>query len=253
MSNEYVISVANKYKVDEEVDYYTQCFIINPLTSLIREWAGDRLNNIYLSGSRSKNTAISLSSDLDLFISIKSDTDNTLRQIYESLNGFFKYKGYKTREQNVSIGIEIGGKKVDLVPAKKRPGNTNYHSLYLSKKGSWTQTNILEHIRIVKNSGRTTEIILLKIWRELHGLSFPSIYLELTVIEALKSKSKNNPSGNFLTVLQYLRDEFINKTFIDPANTNNVISDDLYKYEKEAIRKKANDSLSQQYWEDIIW
>lgn len=106
---------------------------------------------------------------------------------------------------------------------------------------------------MVKNSGRITEIVLLKIWRKLHNLEFPSIYLELTVIEALKGKSKSKLSENFLFLLKYLQDEFVQKTIIDPANSNNIISDDLYKYEKEAIRKKAIESLSQKYWEDIIW
>lgn len=253
MSDEYVLSVANKYRISEEIDVLTQYFVINPLEALINEWACNCLNNVYISGSRSKGTAITLSSDLDLFISLKSDTNNTLKEIYQSLNNFFVNKGYKTREQNVSIGVEIVGKKVDLVPAKKRAGNTNYHSLYIRKKDSWTQTNIIEHINKVKSSGRVTEIILLKVWRQLHNLSFPSIYLELTVIEALKNKSKNSPANNFRAILQYLDNGFVEKIVIDPANSNNVISDDLFKYEKENIRKKAKESLSQKYWQDIIW
>jgi hypothetical protein len=253
MSDQYVNFIANKYRLSEEINSQTSYYVIKPLAELIKEWAGTCLNEVYLSGSRSKGTAISLSSDLDLFISLKPDTNNTLKEIYQSLNSFIINKGYKTREQNVSIGVKIGGKKVDLVPAKKKVGNTNYHSLYIRKKDSWTQTNIAEHIKKVRNSGRITEIVLTKVWRELHNLTFPSIYLELTVIEALKNKNKNNPSNNYWDVLQYLRDNFVERTVIDPANTNNIISDDLYKYEKEEIKKMAIESLSKKYWADIIW
>lgn len=253
MSDKYLMSVANKYRVREEIDLFTKLFVINPLMAEIKAWAGPCLNSVNLSGSRAKGTAISLSSDLDLFISLKSDTDNTLKEIFESLNYHFIGRGFKTREQNVSIGVTIAGKRVDLVPAKKRPGHTNDHSIFLRRRGSWTQTNIIKHINKVKNSGVVTEIILLKIWRELHGLSFPSIYLELTAIDALKYRRRNDLANNFLSVLQYLRDEFVDKKVVDPANSNNIISDELFKYEKEAIKKKAAESLSQKYWDDIIW
>jgi hypothetical protein len=253
MSDEYVLKIANKYHIQSEIDGATQRDVINPLKQLISTWAGECLNDIYLSGSRAKGTAINLSSDLDLFISLKSITQNTLNEIYESLFNHIDNAGYKPRKQNVSIGLNIAGKQIDLVPAKKRSGNTNDHSLYINKRDTWTQTNVIEHINKIKNSGRITEIVLLKIWRKLHNLDFPSIYLELTVLEALSGKSKSTPARNFLTVLDYLRDEFVSKKIIDPANTNNVISEDLYKYEKEAIQKKASESRSQKYWKDIIW
>ena len=153
----------------------------------------------------------------------------------------------------MSIGVDYGGHSIDLIPAKKRSGNTNDHSLYKNKADSWTQTNISTHINLVKNSGRIAEITAIKIWRKLHQLDFPSIYLELTVLDALYNKNKNQPAKNFLTVLEYLRDSFIDSKIVDPANTNNIISDELYKYEKEAIAKKAKESLNQPNWGQIIW
>jgi predicted nucleotidyltransferase len=253
MSDEYVLNIANKYHIKAGIDALTQQNVIIPLQRLVSQWAGECLDNIYLSGSRAKGTAINLSSDLDLFVSLKSTTNNTLREIYDSLHSYVERAGYTARKQNVSIGVNISGKQIDLVPAKKRPGNTNYHSLYISKRDTWTQTNVIEHINKVQNSGRILEIVLLKIWRKLHGLEFPSIYLELTVIEALTGRNKNALAENFLWLLEYLRDEFIGKVIVDSANTNNIISDDLYKYEKEAIQKKARESRSQEYWRDIIW
>jgi hypothetical protein len=59
--------------------------------------------------------------------------------------------------------------------------------------------------------------------------------------------------ANFLSTLDYLKDNFVDKIIKDPANTNNVISDDLYKYEKEDIAKKAKESRNEEYWEKIIW
>lgn len=251
--DQYIMSVFRKYHIQKDMDLLTKWFVIDPLQEAIKQWAGTCLNGLEFSGSRAKGTATTLSSDFDLFISLKHDTDNTLKEIYESLYSFLVQKGYKARKQNVSIGVRYWETDVDLVPAKKRAGNTNDHSLYISKRDTWTQTNVIEHINKVKNSGRIIEIVLLKVWRKLHGLDFPSIYLELTVIEALKGKSKSDPANNFLSLLDYLRDEFVDKNVIDPANSNNIISDDLYKYEREAIRKKAIESRSQRYWGNIIW
>jgi tRNA nucleotidyltransferase (CCA-adding enzyme) len=89
---------------------------------MIKEWAGDCLNDIQISGSRAKakGTAINISSDLDLFVSLKSTTNNTLKEIYDSLFSYISSsKGINCRKQNVSIGINYGGHSIDLVPGKK--------------------------------------------------------------------------------------------------------------------------------------
>jgi len=84
-SDEYVISIVNKYNITGNVDVLTQLLVVDPLVKIIKEWAGTQLIDIYYSGSRAKGTAISLSSDIDLFISLKSDTTNSLKEIYTSL------------------------------------------------------------------------------------------------------------------------------------------------------------------------
>jgi hypothetical protein len=152
----------------------------------------------------------------------------------------------------VSIGITHNGLSIDLVPGKIQSGYQNYHSIYSSKKDTWLQTNVDLHISKVRTSNRANEIILTKIWRQINGLDFPSIYLELTVLDALYNKPVNDLANNFWTVLTYLRDRFVDSAVTDPANTNNKISDMIYRYEKEAIASKANESLGKQTWGQII-
>ncbi|KKB42082.1 hypothetical protein [Bacillus thermotolerans] len=252
-STEYLNNVITKYHVGEQIDVSTQYFVINPLREQILNWAGVCVNDIKISGSRSKGTALNISSDIDLFISLHSSYSGTLKSMYDSLYTYMMNRGYKSRKQNVSIGVNLNGHSIDLVPGKKHIGNTNYHSLYLNKRDSWTQTNIDQHINLVKNSGRVNEIILLKIWKNLHGLEFPSIYLELITIDALRYKQKGNLANNFLELLRYLASGFVDKRVVDPSNSNNIISDDLYKYEKEKIATTANSSLKEQYWSSIVW
>ncbi|KRE96469.1 hypothetical protein ASG89_31395 [Paenibacillus sp. Soil766] len=142
---------------------------------------------------------------------------------------------------------------VDLVPGRIQKGYKNYHSLYKSKADTWTQTNIHKHIDIVKNSDRLDEIRAIKIWRKLNDLDFPSIYLELTVIEALRFGLKGQIAKNLVQVFEYLSKDFTSAIVYDPANSANRISDDLNRIEKGLIAKNASETLNQTSWNYVIW
>lgn len=223
------------------------------IKTTLTNWAGQQLSSLKQSGSSAKGTALKGVADFDIFISLKSDTTETLKEIYNKLEATIINAGWTTRRQNVSIGITHNSLKIDLVPGKIQSGYQQYHSIYSSKKDTWMQTNVDLHITKVQKSNRINEIILTKIWREIHGLDFPSIYLELTVLDALYNKPVNDLASNFLAVLTYLRDKFLASVVTDPANTNNKMSDMLYKYEKEAIALQAKTSLGKQTWGEIIW
>jgi hypothetical protein len=79
------------------------------------------------------------------------------------------------------------------------------------------------------------------------------MYLELIALEALSYKKKDDLANNVFEVFRYLQENIVDKVVKDPSNTNNIISDDLYRYEKEAIAQKASESLSKKYWSEIIW
>ncbi len=252
-TNDHYLAIINKYNYgifhQQSVD--TAKATIDPL---IKAWAGNYLESSNISGSLAKGTAITLGSDFDLFISLTSNlTTMTLKDIYNNLDKFLTEKYYFPRRQNVSLGITVNGLKVDLTPGRQQEGYVNYHSIFLSKKDSWTQTNIKLHIDTVKNSGRINEIKLTKIWSRLHNLDFPSFYLELVVLEALKGQSKDALGVNFLIVLSYLAKDFQGATFLDPANTNNLISDSLTSTEKTMIAKRAKEDHDAPTWGTVIW
>ena len=252
-SNEYVMNVVRNHALPAQLDTNTVYYVVNPLKRVIAEWAGSCLCETKLSGSRAKGTAIDLSTDLDLFISLTSNTTNSLKEIYDSLYNWVTRKGITARKQNVSIGITYGGQKIDLVPAKRQGQYGNDHSLYRSKADTWTKTNIDTHISRVNNSGRRNEIIALKVWRENHRLEFPSIYLETLAIDALSGRSSSDTASNFLYLLRYIGDNIGSLRVVDPANSNNILSDDLTAREKRILSTQAQKSLTEQYWEQIIW
>ena len=225
----------------------------NTIYPVIEKWGNAYLVKAEFSGSLAKGTGVNIGTDADIFISVSSTTPGTLADLYETLFNAVSQSGYAARKQNVSIGTTVNGYKIDLVPGRRQSQYGNDHSLYKNKSGTWTQTNINTHINHVKGSNRIEEIRLAKIWRQLHNLDFPSFYLEMAVIDSLKYSPVGNLAGNFLKVLEFFRDELPTKRYIDPANTKNVISDDLNTAQKSTISIQARQSRNQDTWGGIVW
>ncbi len=226
------------------------------LMPALREWAGQYLIDVQFSGSFAKGTAVRGGTDVDLFISLTSITPDSLAQIYGTL--FTKMQGLhcqgqslQAKQQNVSIGIVLGGTQIDLVPGRRQDQWSEDHSLYKNRAATWTKTNVNSHIRTVQQSNRLEEIRVLKIWRNRRGFSFPSFYLELSVIEALKGKRIGDLSDNVVAVLQYLQSTWGTARIVDPANSANVISDDLSQIEKGVVAAAAAAAL-QGNWEALV-
>lgn len=252
----YLIGVLNKYHPRNLSVFAHE---INNLKSILRRWANTCYIDIFDAGSRAKGTAISMASDVDYVISLTSSCNRDsggLNTIYQSLYDTLKQSYQEIRKQNVSVRLHLNRGflqnnqlEIDVTPARKHTGNTNDHSIWISKRGTWQQTNIQKHINDVRNSGREYEIKLLKIWRELNQLDFPSIYLEYLVIHHLlkyKPKGLNFLASNFIYLISELANTdtypLWNLTVIDPANSNNVLSDLLTIEEKGKIISAAIDA-----------
>jgi hypothetical protein len=251
--DEYVIKVVSNHTPSTAVD---GIHAMSQLDPIVRRWANGHGYELKLSGSNAKGTSITGTTDFDIFISLDPSVGdyNTLEYVYTSLRNRLEIEGYLAREQNVSLGIEHVGLKIDLVPGVKHHPLGGDHSLYKRKADTWTKTNIDKHIQHVSKSFRTADIRAIKIWRKLWQIEFPSFYLELSVLEALKGKSllKWSPAQNFVNVMTYLVDEFPDKRIIDPANTANEISDELSMSQKLLISNAAQETLNSP-WEKAIW
>lgn len=219
--------------------------------SLLR-WAGQYLVSMEPSGSFAKGTAIRGGTDIDIFASLSSQVSESLSVIYNTLLNRLRDDGFGPRPQNVSIGIKIGGYSVDVVPARRHGPTGEFHSLFRRKEQTWTQTNIISHINTVRNSGRAEEIMIMKAWREQKRLTFPSFYLELVTIEACRGHKVGDLSQNVWTTLAYVRDNIKMGVFIDPANTNNRISDDLTAKEKQDLADAASIARQATNWNQIV-
>ena len=245
----YLRSILSKYTVNEAGAKAAG----QAIYPVLQGWGGTHLLGAEFSGSIAKGTAISLATDADIFLSLSSATPTTLQNMYNTLANAVRQAGYPSRLQNVSIAVTVNGFSIDLVPGKRQSQFGNDHSLYLRKSGTWTKTNVSAHISHVAGSGRLEEIRVLKVWRKLYNLEFPSFHLELATIDALANARHGNLAENVYTALQFIRSNIVRSRYVDPANTNNVVSDDCTLAEKTAIAAQAALSCRQQNWGGIVW
>lgn len=222
------------------------------LLPVLNTWGNGFLQSIEPSGSFAKGTANRSGTDIDLFLSLSEETAESLEDIHKTLERALLGAGYVVRKQNVSLNIKVKGVSVDLVPAKRQNAFSDDHSLYQRKANSWTKTNIRKHILYVSCAGRISETRILKLWRAQKALELSSFCLELAVIRALSAKMSGGVAENVLETLRFLRDHFLDASLVDPANTNNVVSDELSRGEKTRIASAAGDALKAANWGDIV-
>lgn len=241
--DEHLRQVLARHRVDTGV-YSPVRGVQATLDPVLRRWGGQYIIDIRPSGSFAKGTAVHGGTDIDVFVSLTSTLSDPLQTIYDTLFNALTQAGYAARRQNVSIGISIGGWRVDVTPARRQDQYGNYHSLWSNKTGSWLQTNVNEHCRVVSGSGRLDEIRLIKIWRNGAFLDWPSFYLELFVIDALRGARVANTQANFVTAMRAVSDSIESRRLIDPANTNNAVSDTLTAQGKATLAQAARNALN---------
>lgn len=217
--------------------------IQSTIVPVLRQWGGQHVVDIRPSGSFAKGTAVRGGTDIDIFVSLSSNLQATLKSIYDSLFQTLAKAGYHPRRQNVSVGIAVQGFSVDVTPARRQDVIGQYHSLFSNRTGNWLQTNIDKHIQLVTQAGRADEIRLIKIWRNLFGIDWPSFYLELFVIEALSGAHSTNLTANVTTTLTAVQNSITTFRIMDPGNTNNVVSDTLTAGGRTALSLAARAAL----------
>jgi len=250
----YLHAVINRHRARPDDDRAYR--LRRQIERLLRGWSfGNYVESVALAGSHPKSTALR-DSDVDLFLSLSPDTPGPLTGIHASLAGYFR--DYLPSPRNVSLRIQLDGSTIDLVPGRRRAGTT-HHTLWQLRYDTWLQTDIGEQIRYVQSSGLTTETVGLKLWRRRHALRFPSFLLELSVVRALctdprttERRGRDRISESFTSLLHFLATAFPAIRLLDPANSNNTVSDCLNEEEKLRIANMADASLHAACWTNIL-
>jgi hypothetical protein len=219
---------------------------------LVKEWGTNYLSGMTPSGAYAKGTALSLCTDIDILITLKPIPGMEMRNVFWNLFEFLTGRNLQPEAHSVAMRVRHKGLKVDLIPACLMDGNPHEHTLHNDSEAG-IRTDVGRHAHLVSSSGRAQEICAMKIWRERNSLDFPSLYLELTVLEALAGQRFGQLADNVLAVLRYIAGRLRKATVRDPANEDNVISDILTANEKELLAKAARKAVSDEDWKQILW
>ncbi len=194
---------------------------------LLRRWRYHKyLESVTLAGSHAKGTDLK-DSDVDIFLRLSPDAPGPLSAMQTSLWHRLQ-PVYQPVIRNVSVRIIFEGLSIDLVPARR---SATCDVLWQARFNTWLKTDIDKQIQYVRNSGLIDEILALKIWRRRHALRFPSFLMELATIHARPK--------DFRALLHFLATDFPTARLLDPANSNNVVSDLLTEVEMLRIARPA--------------
>lgn len=205
-TDQYIASIVEKYHVDAEVGSAPHR-AADELIPIIKRWGKQHLAGITISGAYAKNTAVGVSSDVDVLVTLNPIAGLEINNLFWKLFEYLLQESLQPRARTVSIQVAIQGRNVDLIPAYREPG-TSIDTLYDKKSGKEVQTEVARHVYLIANSGRQQEICAFKIWRERNRLEFPSLYLELIVLPALGSEHFCQLADNVEAVLRFLGNRF---------------------------------------------
>jgi hypothetical protein len=226
--------------------------IVKEIKKKILSFEYKKIHQIVTFGSSIKGTNIRQKPKVKLLISMKEKDKRSVEEITIWLYNYLNTPEFKIQRQESQLEFNYKGVDFVVFIAKKKEKTFNYHVMQNLNFSKEILTNFNIHTTNVLESNYQKEIILMKLWREKHQLNFPTMYLELVVIDVLRKCNKKNLFSRIIRVLDFLRKDFISEKFYDPSNTNNVISDYLSLEEKAKIQSVAKLSLTEEYISDIV-
>lgn len=220
---------------------------------LCATWAGRHLLEIYPIGAFEKGMANRSGVGIDFVLSLSPQVPFTLHEIYESLFLALERQNLSPVRRPVAVGVRVEDVLVDIIPAKRESISNDIHEIYSSRRAAPMKTNLTHHVLDAVEAGRQEEVRIMKLWRDQQGLDFPSFYLELSVVAALRRRPPGELADNVWQVLGYLAQLFVARGLLDPANANNVISDEMTAAQKMAVARAAADTRSGiRPWSEIV-
>lgn len=208
----------------------------------------------YYAGSYGKKTMIADSFDLDVVAYWPVGCPYTLKDIFEAVGPVLQQKWKSASPKTVAWTISFqGGFHIDVVPGRALDHAYKEANLYRSDKDCSMKTSIKVHIDTVKSSGRHDAIRLMKLWRVRNGVPWKkTLPLELMTIEALRGTSTTDLEQQLLKVFAHVRDTIERVLIVDPANSNNIVSDELGDGDRNAIRAAVQNAIAAQHWSDVF-
>src|SRR3989344_1067608 len=220
------------------------------VTKFLRKEFGDA-PVIKYAGSHAKGTMNAEQYDLDIVCYFPSSDTRSLKEIRENVSAHLKNKyliqpkASAERITNLKESSVPNGYHIDVVPGRFIEGTKDVfiHVAYGDKERM--QTNLKVHIDHIVQSGCVPVLRLAKLWAHRNNVGVKTFILELFVVRALSgARDKANLKTSFLKLLQALKDEFSVVQLVDPANSNNIVSQLISPSEQVLVVHNATEALN---------
>ena len=208
----------------------------------------------YYAGSYGKKTIISDCFDLDIVAYWPDDCGYPLKEIFNAVGSILQQKWKSARPKNVAWTISFQGSfHIDVVPGRALDKSYRDANLYRSDNNSPMKTSIKVHIDTVRSSGRQDAIRLMKLWNVRNGAPWKkSLPLELLTIEALKGTSSTDLEQQLFKVFRHMCNTIARVRIVDPANSNNIVSDEWTDNDRIAIKLAAQTAIDAKLWSHVF-
>ena len=208
----------------------------------------------YYGGSYKKKTMIGASYDLDIVLYWTPDAPYTLQNLYKRVGSILQRNWDHVHEKKVGWELHFKGDfHIDVIPGKESSTDDRYAYLYNKETGGRLQTSIEIQVNYIKNSKRQDTIRLTKLWKKRKSVPIKSFILEFMIIEGCKGVSRNNLEPQLNAAFEYIEDNITTKRIVDPANSQNIISNDITSEEKNRIRRLASQALDADSWSQVFF
>jgi hypothetical protein len=203
---------------------------------------------IYYGGSFAKHTAIAAAFDLDIVVYFAAGRP---KDLYESVETRLRGAGHSVIRHNVALRLQYTpGWHVDVVPGLAQDASFEYADLWTSDRAATRQTSLKRHIELARSGDREV-VRLLKLWRARHVVPVSSFVLELGAARALRGVAGLTLEARVRRVLELLA-RLQDLRLVDPANTANVVTEDLEWGRKKAVADMAI-RASEGPWDRVVW
>lgn len=215
-------------------------------------------------GSKTKNTMIKESYDLDIICYFEHEDDgggSSLEEIYNNVKVALEEKYYvEPKKSALRIKSKDGQDRldfhVDVVPGRYVDDSKTDSFIYQAnaEKGR-LKTNLDVHIKNIRDSGLNDVIRLVKLWNIKVGLNLKTFVLELLVVKYGKKYQSDPLSKGLVSFWEFLRDH-TDFSVEDPANPEgNDLSELLNDGTKQLLRGYASSAMllvDGENWENIF-
>jgi len=217
---------------------------------------------VYNAGSFAKGTIILDSFDLDIVVYFPLELPISSKDIQEHTFNILYQAGYNPQYKNVAIRchrrfnqLDYPNFHIDVVPGRAIDENYEFAYLYSRDYEIRFRTSVYMHINVIRNTGRRDIMKLLKLWKSRQAINVQTFVLELLFLrfsDTNSAQTNSDLSDLLQECFTYITNTIIDIKLVDPANSQNVISNDLPEETKYQIREKAIEAKEAEIWEDVF-